>query len=79
MRPLLVLRVGYMDRYDGPDTITSGGAYIEANGVLVNPLVEEGYPSIGCAPCTTKPAEGADPRSGRWQGLNKTECGLHAS
>ena len=40
---------------------------------------EEGYPSIGCAPCTSKPAEGADPRSGRWQGLNKTECGLHAS
>lgn len=54
-------------------------AYIEANGVLVNPLVEEGYPSIGCAPCTAKPVEGADPRSGRWQGLNKTECGLHAS
>lgn len=54
-------------------------SYIESNGVLVNPLVEEGYPSIGCAPCTAKPAEGADPRSGRWQGLNKTECGLHAS
>ncbi len=43
-------------------------AYIEANGVLVNPLVDEGYPSIGCAPCTAKPVEGADPRSGRWQG-----------
>ena len=54
-------------------------AYIEQHGILVNPLVEEGYPSIGCAPCTSKPAEGADPRSGRWQGLNKTECGLHAS
>ena len=54
-------------------------AYIEANGILVNPLVEEGYPSIGCAPCTQKPAEGADPRSGRWAGLAKTECGLHAS
>ena len=53
--------------------------YIEANDVLVNPLVHEGYPSIGCAPCTAKPAEGADPRSGRWQGLSKTECGLHAS
>jgi phosphoadenosine phosphosulfate reductase len=52
-------------------------AYIEANGVLVNPLVDEGYPSIGCAPCTAKPVEGADPRSGRWQGLAKTECGLH--
>ena len=54
-------------------------AYIDANGILVNPLVEEGYPSIGCAPCTNKPAEGADPRSGRWAGQSKTECGLHAS
>ncbi|HUH72538.1 MAG TPA: phosphoadenylyl-sulfate reductase [Mycobacterium sp.] len=53
--------------------------YIEKNNVLVNPLVDEGYPSIGCAPCTAKPAEGADPRSGRWQGRNKIECGLHAS
>jgi phosphoadenosine phosphosulfate reductase len=53
--------------------------YIDENDVLVNPLVYEGYPSIGCAPCTAKPAEGADPRSGRWQGLAKTECGLHAS
>jgi phosphoadenosine phosphosulfate reductase len=54
-------------------------AYIEDNGVLVNPLVDEGYPSIGCAPCTARPVEGADPRSGRWQGRAKTECGLHAS
>jgi phosphoadenosine phosphosulfate reductase len=53
--------------------------YIDANDVLVNPLVFEGYPSIGCAPCTAKPAEGADPRSGRWAGQSKTECGLHAS
>lgn len=53
--------------------------YVEKNGVLVNPLVDEGYPSIGCAPCTAKPVEGADPRSGRWQGQNKTECGLHVS
>jgi phosphoadenosine phosphosulfate reductase len=54
-------------------------AYIDGNDVLVNPLVFEGYPSIGCAPCTAKPVEGADPRSGRWAGLSKTECGLHAS
>jgi phosphoadenosine phosphosulfate reductase len=53
--------------------------YIDEHDVLVNPLVHEGYPSIGCAPCTAKAAEGADPRSGRWQGLSKTECGLHAS
>ncbi|BDB41646.1 MULTISPECIES: phosphoadenylyl-sulfate reductase [Mycobacterium] len=53
--------------------------YIDKHDVLVNPLVYEGYPSIGCAPCTAKPIEGADPRSGRWQGQAKTECGLHAS
>jgi phosphoadenosine phosphosulfate reductase len=53
--------------------------YIELHGVLVNTLVEEGYPSIGCAPCTAKPVAGSDPRSGRWQGLSKTECGLHVS
>jgi phosphoadenosine phosphosulfate reductase len=53
--------------------------YIDEHGVLVNPLVYEGYPSIGCAPCTAKPVEGADPRSGRWQGLSKTECGLHSA
>ncbi|APE33764.1 phosphoadenosine phosphosulfate reductase [Nocardia mangyaensis] len=54
-------------------------AYITAHGILVNPLVEEGYPSIGCAPCTRKPEPGSDPRSGRWAGLAKTECGLHQS
>ena len=54
-------------------------AYIAANNVLVNPLVDEGYPSIGCAPCTAKPSAGADPRSGRWLGTAKVECGLHAS
>lgn len=53
--------------------------YIEKNNVLVNSLVNEGYPSIGCAPCTAKPAEGAEPRNGRWQGRSKVECGLHAS
>ncbi|MCK8615893.1 phosphoadenylyl-sulfate reductase [Gordonia sp. C13] len=52
--------------------------YINSNGVLVNPLVDEGYPSIGCAPCTAKPEPGSDPRSGRWAGRAKTECGLHA-
>jgi phosphoadenosine phosphosulfate reductase len=51
--------------------------YVSAHGVLENPLVSEGYLSIGCAPCTAKPLPGADPRSGRWAGLGKTECGLH--
>ena len=54
-------------------------AYIAQHGILVNPLVGEGYPSIGCAPCTAKPAPGADPRSGRWAGTGKIECGLHVS
>jgi phosphoadenosine phosphosulfate reductase len=51
--------------------------YIEDNGVLVNPLHYDGYPSIGCAPCTRPVAPGEDPRSGRWAGLGKTECGIH--
>jgi phosphoadenosine phosphosulfate reductase len=52
-------------------------AYVEQNGVLVNPLAYDGYPSIGCAPCTFRVAPGEDPRSGRWAGQAKTECGLH--
>lgn len=51
--------------------------YISEHDVLVNPLVPAGFPSIGCQPCTAKPAPGADPRSGRWAGTSKTECGLH--
>jgi phosphoadenosine phosphosulfate reductase len=51
--------------------------YIADNGVLVNPLVYDGYPSIGCWPCTNRVAPGEDPRSGRWSGTNKTECGIH--
>lgn len=42
-----------------------------------HPLYDQGYKSIGCAPCTSAVAEGEDPRSGRWRGLNKTECGIH--
>jgi phosphoadenosine phosphosulfate reductase len=52
-------------------------AYVAENGILVNPLAYDGYPSIGCAPCTHRVAEGDDPRSGRWKGFQKTECGLH--
>jgi phosphoadenosine phosphosulfate reductase len=52
-------------------------AYIADNGVLVNPLLFDGYRSIGCAPCTRRVAAGEDARAGRWSGSNKTECGLH--
>jgi phosphoadenosine phosphosulfate reductase len=45
--------------------------------VPVNPLLTQGYPSIGCQPCTRAVAPGEDPRSGRWAGIGKTECGLH--
>ncbi|MFD5214319.1 phosphoadenylyl-sulfate reductase [Microbacterium sp. NPDC058345] len=51
--------------------------YAGTHDVPVNPLVANGYPSIGCAPCTQPVAPGDDPRSGRWAGLAKTECGLH--
>jgi len=51
--------------------------YLTKHGVLVNPLLYDGYPSIGCAPCTRRVAPGEDPRSGRWAGTGKTECGIH--
>jgi phosphoadenosine phosphosulfate reductase len=51
-------------------------AYIHANGVPFNPLLGQGYTSIGCHTCTRKPVDG-DPRSGRWVNFTKKECGLH--
>ena len=51
--------------------------YIAEHDVPVNPLVFQGYLSVGCRPCTRPVAEGADPRSGRWAGSSRTECGLH--
>jgi len=51
--------------------------YMEENRLPRHPLVAKGYPSIGCIPCTTQVAPGEDPRSGRWRGQDKTECGIH--
>ena len=51
--------------------------YIADHDVPVNPLIAQGYASVGCWPCTQKVVLGADPRSGRWVGTDKTECGLH--
>jgi phosphoadenosine phosphosulfate reductase len=51
--------------------------YVVSNNVPYNPLHDRGYPSIGCAPCTKPVQIGGDPRSGRWAGFAKTECGLH--
>jgi phosphoadenosine phosphosulfate reductase len=52
--------------------------YLTDHDVPAHPLVSQGYLSIGCAPTTRPVAEGEDPRAGRWAGLDKSECGLHA-
>jgi phosphoadenosine phosphosulfate reductase len=52
-------------------------AYVQRHGVLVNPLVYDGYPSIGCRTCTRRVEPGEDTRAGRWSGTAKTECGIH--
>jgi phosphoadenosine phosphosulfate reductase len=52
-------------------------AYFEAHDLPRHPLEAEGYPSIGCAPCTSKVQSGEDPRAGRWRGWDKVECGIH--
>jgi phosphoadenosine phosphosulfate reductase len=51
--------------------------YIADHDVPVNPLVHRGYLSVGCAPCTRPAVDPADPRSGRWAGQDRTECGIH--
>jgi len=52
-------------------------AYQVEHDLPRNPLVAQGFPSIGCAPCTRRVAPGEDPRAGRWSGNDKTECGIH--
>jgi phosphoadenosine phosphosulfate reductase len=51
--------------------------YITENRLPRHPMVAKGYPSIGCAPCTTRVNDGEDPRAGRWRNLDKEECGIH--
>jgi len=51
--------------------------YIAENRLPRHPLVAKGYPSIGCAPCTTRVNDGEDERAGRWRDTDKTECGIH--
>lgn len=51
--------------------------YILANDLLYNPLLDQGFPSIGCWPCTQRVGAGAEERAGRWAGSTKTECGIH--
>jgi phosphoadenosine phosphosulfate reductase len=54
-------------------------AYMRRHDLPPHPLVAEGYPSIGCVPCTTRVLPGEDERAGRWRGLDKTECGIHVA
>ncbi len=58
----------------GPEDVRD---YMDENRLPRHPLVAQGYPSIGCAPCTSKVAPGEDPRAGRWRGQDKEECGIH--
>ncbi len=51
--------------------------YYDVRELPRHPLFEQGYPSIGCAPCTRAVAPGEDIRAGRWSGMEKTECGIH--
>lgn len=51
--------------------------YVREHDVPLNPLLSQGYPSIGCAPCTRRTSAGEDARAGRWEGFEKTECGIH--
>ena len=67
------LKVNPLADWDGGDI----GAYRTIHELPAHPLVARGYPSIGCAPCTSPVAEGEDARAGRWRGSDKTECGIH--
>jgi len=69
------VKVNPLLHWDHDDII----AYMEIHDLPRHPLSNKGYHSIGCAPCTMKTLEGGDPRSGRWQGQDKTECGIHFS
>jgi phosphoadenosine phosphosulfate reductase len=72
------------DRYDAAKIAPLAGwtddqvwEYVEANDVPVNPLLHQGYKSIGCEPQTRPVHDDEDPRAGRWSDSDKTECGLH--
>lgn len=68
-----LVKVNPMVRWSLDDLVE----HSNSEGLPVNPLLSEGYLSIGCAPCTRKVAPGEDPRAGRWSGSDKIECGIH--
>ncbi len=67
------LKVNPLADWDSGDI----SAYRTIHELPAHPLVARGYPSIGCAPCTSPVANGEDARAGRWRGSDKTECGIH--
>jgi phosphoadenosine phosphosulfate reductase len=68
-----LVKVNPLARWTSEDVRT----YVRAHDVPYNPLHDRNYPSIGCTHCTSPVMPGEDPRSGRWRGKEKTECGLH--
>lgn len=67
------LKVNPLADWDASDV----DAYMTIHELPAHPLLAKGYPSIGCAPCTSPVAAGEDARAGRWRGTGKTECGIH--
>jgi phosphoadenosine phosphosulfate reductase len=69
------VRIAPLARWTGDDV----EAYVAEHGILRNPLLMDGYASIGCRPCTRRIVPGEGPRAGRWSGTDKTDCGSHGS
>ena len=67
------LRVSPLSRWSAGEL----SEYVDAHSLPRHPLVARGYPSIGCAPCTSRVSHGEDVRAGRWRGTGKVECGIH--
>jgi len=73
LRDHYILKLNPMANWSREDIWT----YIKENKIPYNPLVDQGYRSIGCMPCTRPTASGEDERAGRWTGFEKAECGIH--
>ena len=67
------LKVNPLARWDG-DTVAQ---YMATHQLPRHPLIDQGFPSVGCAVCTARVQPGEDFRAGRWRGSGKTECGIH--
>lgn len=69
-----IMKIHPLARWDRADVL----AYTERHDIPTHPLLEQGYRSIGCWPCTRAVKDGEAEREGRWEGLAKTECGIHS-